>query len=228
LCSPLDGAKNQLELLFKFLPFLSHFQMLLQMNQSLDTDRRTLMDHVSQLLAQYHELLTHSLEDKQHYHAEEKMFSDKMNDLRRQKEKLEEKIMEHYRRLDNCSPKKKPLVSNIVKKVRKAGSDLMNRVPSKNRRSWVVEQDPRLTQSSQFIMGSESGGNESDNSNEEPTSVASDTTHLRRTSPVRHSFQRKTSEQIQNVLLRSSLGRGSMQGNKRTDAESTNRNSFQG
>lgn len=202
--------------------------MLLQMNQTLDADRRTLMDHVSQLLSQYHELLTHSLEDKQHYHTEEKMFSDKMNDLRRQKEKLEEKIMEHYRKLDNCSPKKKPLVSNIVKKVRKAGSDLMNRVPSKNRRSWVVDHsDTRLTQS-QFIMGSESGGNDSDNSNEEPTSVASDNTHLRRTSPVRHSFQRKTSEQIQNVLLRSGM-RGSMQGNKRTDDQQpANRNSFQG
>lgn len=80
--------------------------MLMKQNASLDTDRRTLMDHVSQLLAQYHELLTHSLEDKQHFHIEEKMFTDKVNDLRRQKEKLEEKIMEHYKKLDNCSPKK--------------------------------------------------------------------------------------------------------------------------
>ncbi|KAL7033987.1 hypothetical protein ACKWTF_007807 [Chironomus riparius] len=202
-------------------------EMLLQMNQTLDTDRRTLMDHVSQLLSQYHELLTHSLEDKQHYHAEEKMFTDKVNDLKRQKEKLEEKIMEHYRKLDSCAPKKKPMmVSNIVKKVRKAGSDLMSRVPSKNRRSWVVEQDPRLTQS-QLIIGSESGGNESDNSNEEPTSVASDSTHLRRNSPVRQSHTRKTSEQIHNVLMRGAL-RSSMQGSKITDDQTTNRNSYQG
>lgn len=95
------------------------------MNQSLDTDRRTLMDHVSQLLSQYHELLTHSLEDKQHYHTEEKNFTDKVNDLKRQKEKLEEKIMEHYRKLDSCSPKKKPVVASLMKKVKKAGSDLM-------------------------------------------------------------------------------------------------------
>lgn len=80
--------------------------MLLQMNSSLDIDRRTLMDHVSQLLAQYHELLAHSLEDKQHYHDEEKSFTDRVNNLHRQKEKLEEKIMEHYRKLDSCSPKK--------------------------------------------------------------------------------------------------------------------------
>lgn len=81
-------------------------EMLIQMNSTLDSDRRTLMDHVSQLLTQYHELLEHSLEDKQHYHDEEKQFTDKVNHLYRQKEKLEEKIMEHYRKLDSCSPKK--------------------------------------------------------------------------------------------------------------------------
>lgn len=80
--------------------------MLLQMNTTLDTDRRTLMEHVAQILAQYHELLTHSLEDKQHYHDEEKLYTDKVNNLHRQKEKLEEKIMEHYKKLDSCSPKK--------------------------------------------------------------------------------------------------------------------------
>jgi hypothetical protein len=196
--------------------------MLLQMNQSLDSDRRQLMDQVSQLFAQYHELLTHSLEDKQHYHAEEKMFTDKLNDLKRQKEKLEEKIMEHYRRLDSCSPKKKPFASNFVKRVKKTTTDLMNRVPSKNRRSWVVEHDPRLSQ-----VGSESGGNDSDSGSlEEPTSVASDTTHLRRTSPVRNSNKLKTSEQIQNVLLRGGL-RGSMQAQKRNEEAKANRNSLQ-
>lgn len=81
-------------------------ELLLQMNANLDTDRRTLMEHVSQLLAQYHELLAHSLDDKQHYHDEEKLFTDKVNNLHRQKEKLEEKIMEHYKKLESCSPKK--------------------------------------------------------------------------------------------------------------------------
>lgn len=81
-------------------------EMLMQMNSNLDIDRRALMDHVSQLLSQYHELLAHSLDDKQHYHDEEKIFTDKVNNLYRQKEKLEEKIMEHYRRLDSCTQKK--------------------------------------------------------------------------------------------------------------------------
>lgn len=64
------------------------------------------MDHASILLAQYQELFTHSLEDNQHYHAEEKHFADRVNELRRQKEKLEEKIMDQYRRLDSTSSKK--------------------------------------------------------------------------------------------------------------------------
>ncbi|KAK5650688.1 hypothetical protein RI129_001717 [Pyrocoelia pectoralis] len=141
--------------------------MLLEMNHSLDTDRRALMDHVSQLLSQYHSLLTHSLEDKQHYHLEEKQFTDKLNNLCRQKEKLEEKIMEHYRKLDNASSKKKGFGSTLVRRMRKAGSDIINKVPSRNRRSW--HEESRLTQS-QFTLGGgsgESGGNDSDNSIDE-------------------------------------------------------------
>lgn len=81
-------------------------EMLMQINTTLDVDRRKLMDHVSQILTQYQELLTHSLDDKQHFHDEEKQFTDKVNHLHRQKEKLEEKIMEHYKKLESCSPKK--------------------------------------------------------------------------------------------------------------------------
>ncbi|KAK4883258.1 hypothetical protein RN001_006577 [Aquatica leii] len=141
--------------------------MLLEMNHSLDTDRRALMDHVSQLLSQYHSLLTHSLEDKQQYHLEEKQFTDKLNNLCRQKEKLEEKIMEHYRKLDNASAKKRSFGSTLVRRMRKAGSDIINKVPSRNRRSW--HEESRLSQS-QFTLGGgsgESGGNDSDNSIDE-------------------------------------------------------------
>ncbi|KAL1138827.1 hypothetical protein AAG570_008889 [Ranatra chinensis] len=80
--------------------------MLKQVTSNLEEDRRSLMEHVTLLLGQYHELLTHSLEDKEHYHLEEKMFTDKLNNLCRQKEKLEEKIMEHYRRMESCPAKK--------------------------------------------------------------------------------------------------------------------------
>ncbi|XP_054272453.1 protein Daple-like [Macrosteles quadrilineatus] len=110
----------------------SQCEILNQVKMGLEEDRRSLMEHVSLLLSQYHELLTHSLEDKEHYHTEEKLFRDKLNSLCRQKEKLEEKIMEHYRRLDSCPTKKKSFGANLVRRVRKAGSELI----SKSRRSW--------------------------------------------------------------------------------------------
>lgn len=94
---------------------------------------------------------------------------------------------------------------------------------TKNRRSWI--EDSRLTQSQ--ILGSESGENESDNSIEEQVSAVSDNTILRRDSQARHSFQKKTSEQIQNVLLRGGI-RASLQAIKRTDEHQANRNSFSG
>ncbi|KAG5892313.1 hypothetical protein JTB14_023493 [Gonioctena quinquepunctata] len=144
--------------------------MLFEMNHSLDSDRRALMEHVSQLLSQYHSLLTHSLEDKQNYHTEEKLYTDKVNNLCRQKEKLEEKIMEHYRKLDNASAKKKSFGATLVRRVRKAGSDIINKVPSRNRRSWH-EDAARLTQSQLTLVNDgsgESNGNNSDNSAEDP------------------------------------------------------------
>ncbi|XP_036335595.1 protein Daple isoform X3 [Rhagoletis pomonella] len=163
-------------------------EILLQTNAHLDTDRKTLMDNVSQLLSQYHELLSHSLEDKQHFREEEKSYTERLHNLSRQKEKLEEKIMEHYKKPETVIPKKKPFASSIVRRVKKAGSDFINKVPtSRNRRSWV--DDSRLTQS-QFMIGSESGGNDSDNSAEEPMSIASDTHLLQRNVPIRQSLQR--------------------------------------
>lgn len=47
----------------------------MQVNSGLEEDRRSLMDHVTLLLSQYHELLTQSMEDKEHYHTEEKLFA---------------------------------------------------------------------------------------------------------------------------------------------------------
>jgi len=61
---------------------------------------------VSLLLTQYHDLLTQTMDDKEHFHQEERCFADKVNNLSRQKEKLEEKIFEQYKRMENNTPKK--------------------------------------------------------------------------------------------------------------------------
>lgn len=148
-----------------------HCEMLVQMNKSLDADRRSLMDHVSQLLTQYHELLAHSLKDKQHYHEEEKMFADKVNALCRQKEKLEEKIMEHYKKLDNCTTKRRGFGASFVKRVRKAGTDLINKVPSRNNKRI---EDASRSKSQLTLAGSESGESDQGSQDLEKMSKNSD------------------------------------------------------
>ncbi|XP_055701198.1 girdin [Phlebotomus papatasi] len=201
--------------------------MLVKANSDLDTDRQKLMDNVSQLLSQYHELIVMSQQDRQHYHEEEKCYTDKLNSLYRQKEQLEEKIMDYFKKMDNCAPKKKPFGSNLVKRVKKAGTDIMNRVPNRfqYRKSWI--DDSRLTQS-QLIMGSESGGNDSDNSTEEPNSVSSDTTLLSRYSNSRQSLQRKPSDNCRESPLTRGGVRSSLQTTspRRDEVNRANRNSL--
>ncbi|XP_022221471.2 girdin isoform X3 [Drosophila obscura] len=187
LTGELNTKSDQVRLLqMEYSKVQQRCEMLIQNNGDLDSERKALMDNVSQLLSQYQELLAISLEDKKHFHEEEKNYTERVHSLKRQKEKLEEKIMEHYKKSETTVHKKKPFAISLVRRVKKASSDLMNKVPSRNRRSWV--DDARTN--SQFVIGSESGGNESDNSNEEPLSIASDTHLLQRNIPLRQSLQR--------------------------------------
>lgn len=181
-----------------------HCEMLIQMNKSLDADRRSLMDHVSQLLTQYHELLAHSLKDKQHYHEEEKMFADKVNALCRQKEKLEEKIMEHYKKLDNCTTKRRGFGDSFLKKVRKAGTDLINKVPSRNNKRI---EDASRSKSQLTLAGSESGESDPGSQELEKTSKSPDQeqgSSNQATESPRHSSESGFTRRFENKLLKKS------------------------
>jgi chromosome segregation ATPase len=138
------------ELEQQIIKFNHRIEVLMQINESLVKDKRSLMDNVSHLLEQNHELIKQSLEDKEHYHMEERKNNDKVINLNRQKEKLEEKIMDHYRRLESCPARKKNSSTSIVKstfvKVRRAGSELFNR----SRRSWAEETSPAVERSFDF------------------------------------------------------------------------------
>ncbi|XP_071537129.1 uncharacterized protein Girdin isoform X2 [Panulirus ornatus] len=141
-------------------------QVLQTLNMTLEEDRRSLMSQVSLLLTQYHDLLTQTLEDKQHFYQEEKNFTDKLNNLRRGKEKLEEKIMEQYRRMENSPSKKKGFGSNLVRRVRRAGTELISKVPRSGRsRSRGREEGGESPDSSS--LGSSSHANDSMDSGSE-------------------------------------------------------------
>lgn len=91
--------------------------MLLTMTVQLDGDRRALMGHAAQLLGQYHTLLKHALDGERSHHAEQRALADRLHALCRQKDRLEDKIMEHYRKLDSCTSAKK-YVQNFIKIVK--------------------------------------------------------------------------------------------------------------
>ncbi|XP_078001237.1 girdin-like isoform X5 [Glandiceps talaboti] len=72
-------------------------ETLQQLNGNLEEENKHLMEQVNKLLEKNTELHAYTLESKEMHFEEEKQFFDKINDLRRQKEKLEEKIMDQYK-----------------------------------------------------------------------------------------------------------------------------------
>lgn len=116
----LDETRSQLtQIDVEYSKAVNRCEVLTKINNSLEDDRKGLMDQFSMLLSQYQELLTQTLNDKEHFHEEEKFYTDKMNHLSRQKEKLEEKIMEQYKRMDNSPQKKMGLGGTFVQKMKK-------------------------------------------------------------------------------------------------------------
>ena len=136
-----DGKEQMTLLDVENTKITNRCEVLHQLNLSLEEDRKSLMSQVSLLLSQYHDLLTQTLDDKEHYHEEEREYSERMNNLRRQKEKLEEKIMEQYKKMENSTPKKKGIGFSLVKKMRKAGSSMFLSSPSGRSRSRGADQD---------------------------------------------------------------------------------------
>lgn len=115
----LAETKDQLQLLdVEHSKTLNRVEVLSQVNSSLEDDRKNLMGHVTVLLSQYHELLTQTIDDKEHFHEEEKLFYEKMNNLSRQKEKLEEKIMDTYKNMNTPKAKKSGLGDQIAKSIK--------------------------------------------------------------------------------------------------------------
>ncbi|XP_063295826.1 protein Daple isoform X2 [Pelobates fuscus] len=84
----------------------NHCELLTRLKSNLEEENHHLLSQIQMLNQQNQMLLEQSMESKEHYHEEQKQYIDKLNDLRRQKEKLEEKIMDQYKFYDPA-PKKK-------------------------------------------------------------------------------------------------------------------------
>ncbi|XP_054987899.1 protein Daple [Sorex araneus] len=84
----------------------THCELLSRLKGNLEEENHHLLSQIQLLSQQNQMLLEQNLESKEQYHEEQKQYIDKLNALRRHKEKLEEKIMDQYKFYDP-SPKKK-------------------------------------------------------------------------------------------------------------------------
>ncbi|XP_026006957.1 protein Daple isoform X2 [Astatotilapia calliptera] len=84
----------------------NHCELLSRLKGNLEEENHHLLSQINLLSQQNHALLERSMESKELYHQEQKLYIDKLNALRRQKEKLEEKIMDQYKFYDP-TPKKR-------------------------------------------------------------------------------------------------------------------------
>ncbi|XP_067099207.1 protein Daple isoform X2 [Osmerus mordax] len=84
----------------------NHCELLTRLKGNLEEENHHLLSQIQMLSQQNQTLLERTMESKEHYHEEQKLYIDKLNTLRRQKEKLEEKIMDQYKFYDPA-PKKK-------------------------------------------------------------------------------------------------------------------------
>ncbi|XP_044515930.1 protein Daple [Gracilinanus agilis] len=84
----------------------NHCELLARLKGNLEEENHHLLNQIQILSQQNKMLLEQNIENKEQFHEEQKQYIDKLNALRRHKEKLEEKIMDQYKFYDPA-PKKK-------------------------------------------------------------------------------------------------------------------------
>ncbi|XP_062037231.1 LOW QUALITY PROTEIN: protein Daple [Lepus europaeus] len=84
----------------------NHCELLSRLKGNLEEENHHLLSQIQLLSQQNQMLVEQNMENKELFHEEQKQYIDKLNALRRHKEKLEEKIMDQYKFYDPA-PKKK-------------------------------------------------------------------------------------------------------------------------
>ncbi|XP_018118001.1 girdin isoform X2 [Xenopus laevis] len=82
-------------------------ELLSQLKGNLEEENRHLLDQIQTLMLQNRTLLEQNMESKDLFQVEQRQYIDKLNELRRQKEKLEEKIMDQYKSHELSPPRRR-------------------------------------------------------------------------------------------------------------------------
>uniref|UniRef100_A0A8C2H4G8 Coiled-coil domain containing 88Aa n=1 Tax=Cyprinus carpio TaxID=7962 RepID=A0A8C2H4G8_CYPCA len=102
--SKLKEQNQQLEI--TSIKLVNQCELLTQLKANLEEENRHLLDQIQSLMLQNRTLLDQTIESKDLFHVEQRQYIDKLNELRRQKEKLEEKIMDQYKFYDPSPPRR--------------------------------------------------------------------------------------------------------------------------
>ncbi|XP_025889562.1 girdin [Nothoprocta perdicaria] len=103
--SKLKEQYQQLDITFTKLN--NQCELLSQLKGNLEEENRHLLDQIQTLMLQNRTLLEQNMESKDLFHVEQRQYIDKLNELRRQKEKLEEKIMDQYKFYEPSPPRRR-------------------------------------------------------------------------------------------------------------------------
>ncbi|XP_018593004.1 coiled-coil domain containing 88A isoform X2 [Scleropages formosus] len=118
--SMLREQSQQLELNYARLS--SQYQLLTQLKGNMEEETRHLVEQNQNLARENRALLERNLESRDQHHQQQREFTDKLNELRREKQKLVEKIMDQYRILEPTMPmpskaKKSNWIADRMKKL---------------------------------------------------------------------------------------------------------------
>ncbi|XP_073207805.1 coiled-coil domain-containing protein 88B isoform X2 [Lepidochelys kempii] len=94
-------------------------ELLAQLKGNQEEENRHLLQEIQKLSQENRTLLERSMESREQYHSEQRQHLDKLNELRREKQKLVEKIMDQYRVLEPALPKSKKSSNWIADKMKK-------------------------------------------------------------------------------------------------------------
>ncbi|XP_030279830.1 girdin-like isoform X4 [Sparus aurata] len=143
-------------------------ELLGQLKGNLEEENRHLLGQIETLMLQNRTLLEQTMESKDLFHVEERQYIDKLNDLRRQKEKLEEKIMDQYKFYEPSPPRRRGnwLALKLKRLIKSSSREQGPERPPTPTHSGTAESHHLCHDSSSFISSDGSGGSASTSAGE--------------------------------------------------------------